>query len=573
MYESFIFIKKKQHAWLITSLLLFLSQSVWAFLEGDMAEGKRLYEHGIGHNGKPVKAFGQGGVIFQGEDATCLRCHRRSGFGGSEGGYYVPPISSKFIYEPSRRDRNDRFRAAFLEAQNIQHWVRVRMPRMRPAYTTSTLANALRDGHNPSGTAFDQLMPRYQLDDKDVANLAAYLSTLSKETSPGVDDHYLHIATVISPEIDPDARDAMLETMKAYVNWYNERLYSDIAHESSARAYGMDVRSSTRLWRLHIWELDNQQETWRTQLEHFQRKQPVFAMVNGLTNGSWAPIAGFCDDMKLPCLFPLTELPQNSRESGGYNFYYTRGLELEADILSAYLDKMQNRPDQFVQLHDSSHYGIEPASRLVDNLTTRHAGVKMQTRAYANEQELESILIDLQENNETESGIIIWSSPEDDSILGVLQRTGIKRQPLFVPAHMVRKLMVHSRDDLPISLPGNLHITWPFSLPQTYQADAYRVRGWMRSRGLSIKDEKIQMLSYYGMNVLRDSTRHLFEHFYRDYLVERIEHEVESSPNPGIYPSFSLGPEQRVMSKGGYVLKPDEVTRKSLNVAADWIVP
>jgi hypothetical protein len=126
---------------------------------------------------------------------------------------------------------------------------------------------------------------------------------------------------------------------------------------------------------------------------------------------------------------------------------------------------------------------------------------------------------------------------------------------------------------LPISLPGNLHVTWPFSLPQTYQADAYRVRGWMRSRGLSIKDEQIQMLSYYGMNVLRDSTRHLFEHFYRDYLVERIEHEVESSPNPGIYPSFSLGPEQRVMSKGGYVLKPDEGTRKSLNVAADWIVP
>ena len=75
------------------------------------------------------------------------------------------------------------------------------------------------------------------------------------------------------------------------------------------------------------------------------------------------------------------------------------------------------------------------------------------------------------------------------------------------------------------------------------------------------------------MNVLRDSTRHLFEHFYRDYLVERIEHEVESSPHPGIYPAFSLGPEQRVMSKGGYVLKSDEKRKNALRVAADWVVP
>jgi len=566
-------IKKNLTTVLIVSLLSVPSLTAHAFLQGDVLMGKKPYERGIVHNGQPVTAKGQNNVVFQGDEAACLRCHRRSGFGGSEGGYYVPPISAEFIFKPSRRDRNDRFRAAFLEAQNIQHWVRVRMPRVRPAYTTSTLAEALRDGHNPSGTEFDQLMPRYQLDDRDVANLAAYLATLSKELSPGVDEHYLHIATVVSPGIDPVERDAMLATMQAYVSWYNERLYSDIAHESSARAYGMDVRSSTRLWKLHVWELTGQAETWRAQLDRYQREQPVFAMVNGLVNGSWSPVAGFCDALKLPCLFPLTELPQNGQAPGGYNFYYTRGLELEADILSVYLEKMKSRPENLVQLHDNSRYGTEPASRLTEKLTVRLPEVKIQTISFDNPQELKTILQSLQGLDGAAPGIIVWSNPESDATLEILKRSGIGDRPLFVPAHTVRKQMAHSRADLSVALTDNLHIIWPYSLSQSYQADAFRVRGWMRSRGLPIQDEKIQLLSYYAMNVLRDSTRHLFEHFYRDYLVERIEHEVESSPHPGIYPLFSLGPEQRVMSKGGYVLTPDETTKNTLKVAADWIVP
>ena len=573
MFAFWSDIKKNLTTMLCVSLLSVLSLTAYAFPQGDVLMGKKLYEQGIVHNGQPVTAKGQSNVIFQGDDAACSRCHRRSGFGGSEGGYYVPPISAAFIFEPSRRDRNDRFRAAFLEAQNIQHWVRVRMPRVRPAYTMSTLAKALRDGHNPSGTEFDPLMPRYQLDDQDVANLAVYLATLSKEISSGVDEHYLHIATVISPGINPVERDAMLATMQAYVSWYNERLYSDIAHESSARAYGMDVRESTRLWKLHIWELTGQTESWRAQLEQFQREQPVFAMVNGMINGPWSPVARFCDELKLPCLLPLTELPQNSQAPGGYNFYYTRGLEQEADILSVYLEKMQNRPKNLIQLRDNSRYGIEPSLYLAKKMAARLPEVTIQTISFGNTQELETILKSLQGEVGTAQGIIIWNNPEDDKILEILQQADTNDQPLFVPAHMVRKQMAYSRADLSVTLTGNLHIIWPFSLPQTYQADAFRVRGWMRSRGLRVKNEKIQLLSYYAMNVLRDSTRHLFEHFYRDYLVERIEHEVESSPHPGIYPLFSLGPEQRVLSKGGYVLVPNKAAKNTLKVSADWIVP
>lgn len=569
-----VFIVKKMFIGLLLGLLSILSLPVQAFPEGDAEKGKRLYEQGVSHNGQPVKALAQDGIIFQGEDASCLRCHRRSGFGGSEGGFYVPPVSANFVYEPSRKDRNDRFRAAFLEAQNIQHWVRVRMPRMRPAYTPSTLAVALREGHNPSGTEFDQLMPRYQLDDQDAANLSAYLAILSKTISPGVDDHYLHVATVVGPNVNPVERDAMLETMQAYARWYNERLYSDIAHESSARAYGMDVRNSTRLWKLHIWELVGPPETWRAQLEHFQHQQPVFAMVNGLVNNAWSPIATFCDDMRMPCLLPLTELPPDRREDqGGYSFYYTRGLQLEADILSIYLENMPDRLENLVQLHDTSRFGAEPALRLAGQLSARLPDLAIQTIPYENPRALEAILKNLRGKVGKDQGIVVWSHPDDDSILEILQRSGVQEQPVFIPAHMLRKQMAHGRSEFSSPLPDNLYITWPFSLPQTYQADAFRVRGWMRSRGLPVKDERIQMLSYYGMNILRDSTRHLFEHFYRDYLVERIEHEVEGSPHPGIYPAFSLGPEQRVMSKGGYILKPDEARKSTLSVVADWIVP
>lgn len=539
--------------------------------QGDPELGRRLYELGLNRNGQPIRAEDRNGVVYEGEQAACLRCHRRSGFGGSEGGYYVPPITAEFLFQPSRNDRNDRFRAAFLEAQNAQHWIRARMPRSRPAYTDETLAQALRESHNPSGTRFDPLMPRYALDQADLANLTAHLRRLSKELSPGVDEQYLHLATVVGPGVDPGEREAMLATTRAFVDWYNERLLGDLRHLASTRAYGMQFRSSTRLWKLYVWELEGERDTWDEQLQRHLAERPVFAMVNGLVAGPWAPIAEFCDAQALPCLFPLTELPALNRPTGGYTIYYSRGLELEADLLAHHLATMESPPRRILQLHQAGSGETRVAARLAEHLAERLSGVHLQTLAFDEAAQLATLLDRRVRESPAPEVVVIWPGSELAALEAALAHPALAQVPVLTCSRALEAALAGRAGSLTREQAHRLTAAWPYSLPDARPSDAYRVRGWMRSRGLAVTHERIQFMSYYSLGILRDALRHMFEHFHRDYLVERVEHEADGAQNPGFYPVLALGPEQRLLSKGGYVLGFDQAGRPI--PLSDWIVP
>ncbi len=554
---------------LLLALLTPLAQA--AFPEGDAELGRRLYEQGIGHDGQPLRTHGE--ITYEAEQAACMRCHRRSGFGGSEGGYYVPPIIAEFVYEPSRLDRNDRFRAAFLESQSTRHWVRLRMPRSRPAYTVETLAQALREGRNPSGTEFEALMPRYDIDDQDVANVAAYLRGLSKEISPGVDDDYLHIAVVLGPGVDPGEREAVVRTTEAYAKWYNERLIGDMGHPSAARAYGMDVRETTRLWQLHFWQLEGDSGTWTEQLERFQAERPAFLTINGLIDGPWTPVGDFCNAQRMPCIFPLTDLPDALSDLGGYNLYYSRGLDLEADLLATYLSEPEHRPARLVQIHDGSDYSHRPAKRFAEAAGRQAPGLTIATELVADGAALEALLDRIAAEPGAKPGLVVWPGPYFDRLAELLDRDGLREVPLFASSHLIKDKPRGATDMLPPSLADRTRITWPYSLPDAYYPDSFRVRGWMRSRGLPVTHERLQFMSYYSMGLLRDATRHMFEHLYRDYLLERIEHEVEGAANPGFFPFLTLGPEQRVLSKGGYVLRGSDTTPGAVVADTPWLTP
>jgi len=546
--------------------------TVQAQSDGDPALGQRLYERGINRLGEPIRTVGD--EAHTGEQAACMRCHRRSGFGGSEGGYYVPPITSEFLFSPTRNDRNDRFRAAFLEAQSVQHWIRARMPRSRPAYTIDTLATALREGRNPKQTPFEQLMPRFELDDQDVANLYAYLQGLSKVTSPGVDEEFLHIATVVGPGVDPGEKDAMLRTTEGYLSWYNERLRGDLTHQASTRAYGMQFRSSTRLWKLHVWSLQGPPETWSAQLRDYQAKQPVFLITNGMVRGSWAPVALFCNSEKIPCLLPLTDLPQSQGELGGYNIYYTRGLEFEADLLALYLSDLKARPKHLLQLHDVTEYSLVPAKRFNAVAAEQLPGIEVVTVPVRDDADLAAAFRRISSDSPEDWAVVAWPGAYLPDVAKHIQGRKLQRLTVYASSLTVKD-GAHGIANLTVpELGDHIRIIWPYSSPDNYHPDAFRVRGWMRSRGLAVTHERTQFMSYYSLGILRDSMRHMFDHYHRDYLIERIEHEVEGAANPGFFPTLSLGPEQRVMSKGGYVLRASQESGELIFAqVSGWLLP
>ena len=97
--------------------------------------GRRIYREGLPGSAQPA----------------CASCHRRSGFGASEGGVYVPRVTGPALFQSGQLRRVDRFRDLYQEVQPAPYNSRLRDPRLRPAYTQETLAAAVREGRDPTG--------------------------------------------------------------------------------------------------------------------------------------------------------------------------------------------------------------------------------------------------------------------------------------------------------------------------------------------------------------------------------------------------------------------------------------
>lgn len=88
---------------------------------------------------------------------ACAACHGRDGEGGGEA--RTPPVTWRALSAPGPQ---------------------------RPAYDAASFAAALRDGRDPGGRVLARLMPRYALDEDDIAGLRAYLQGLPALQRRGV---------------------------------------------------------------------------------------------------------------------------------------------------------------------------------------------------------------------------------------------------------------------------------------------------------------------------------------------------------------------------------------------------
>jgi hypothetical protein len=116
-------------------------------------------------------------------------------------------------------------------------------------------------------------------------------------------------------------------------------------------------------------------------------------------------------------------------------------------------------------------------------------------------------------------------------------------------------------------------VVWPYEQPGAYHPRKFRVRAWMNSRRLPITHSHTQMQTYYAMTMLEFGLMHVITDFYRDYVMEIVEHLAESELNVGTHPELGLGPGQRIASKGAFIAELAPETRLGYRVVSDWIVP
>jgi hypothetical protein len=512
--------------------------------------GRRMYLDGILPSGELMSGMIQNDIEVSGDQVKCGACHRPSGMGSTEGQQVVPAVTGKILFEPLQ-----------LPASKPPA-----TPILRLAYTRETLKRAIRTGIDANGKLLDPNMPRYPLDDSSLDLLIDYLDTLSVDFSPGVDQHDIHFATIVSDSVGPKKKKALLDVMQTFIEQKNVETRHETERAEHAPWHKEWIFKPYRKWVLHVWELQGPRETWAKQLNEYYAEHPVFAVLSGVVSGSWEPIHDFCQDNKIPCLFPTTDLPVIA-EKDYYPIYMSRGMTLEGEGIAAHIadDMGIHGQDSVVQVYD-------PEDELAKTAATS-LKMKLKDKADLHDIEISTVTsnavkkpFDLPDD----SILVVWGDQHllNDCITNIEDVHAIKRIYLSTTLYGV------DAKQIPEGISDITYFINPQEMPGKLARLILRSTGWLRAKRIYAPDEKrIQANAYFALKVTGSALRVIRGYFYRDYFIERVENAIDNAPYTSVYPHIGLAPGQRFVSKGFYMAKMAEGNASKLVNVTEWTTP
>ncbi len=494
-------------------------------MAGDPDDGRRLYREGILPSGEPLTAIVAGDVPILGTQFSCQSCHGQSGMGASEGTYIVPPIAGQFLFAESPQPA-------------------------RPAYDEDSLARLLRDGVTPGGRQLGEVMPRYRLTDEDVSALTVYLKELSSGWSPGVDDTHIRFATVISDDVSEAEREAVLAVLNTFVEEKNRQTRNDSERWDRGSTPESRLPTVHRDWVLDVWTLTGSSDTWNEQLEQRYRDNPVFALLSGLSHQSWGPVGRFCERNEIPCLFPGADA--TDAENGDfYTLYFSRGLELEADLIANHLAR--HPTSGVVQV--SCAAGPEQAAEYLQK-TLEVSGVHVRNISFDCD---EAPPVDDLGDLSSDTAVILWL---DSAHIDAL-RAAVPGARIYVSSTLLAGTFE--------SLTGPAFLAHPFRLPGQFDPAFARFAVWAKTRGIELTSPRRQAEAFFACLAIKDAVAHIGRFFVRDFVLDTLDHAQSIVVYLSFYPRPTVGPRQRFVNKGGYVLS---INDGELDVTdAAWIIP
>jgi len=522
-------------------------------VEAAMRLGEAMYMNGILPSGKPMEATVQGDLKVSSATsamATCSNCHMRSGLGSYEGLVLTPPTNGANLYAP------------LLYARDLPGIVGVgemAFENQRPAYMDETLAAAIQYGIDPAGRSLLETMPRYDLNERDMEIMIFYLKNLSSKYSPGVTANEVRFATIVTEGVSPQDRNSMLEPMKAFVK-----------AEWNASVAGLRQWRPERTHRslsLDVWELKGQPDTWYGQLEALYRRQPVFAILGGISYGPWGPIHQFCEKSRIPCVLPLADLPVISGDHF-YTLYFSKGYYQEGEAAAKFLARALALPadKQLVQVYREDERGSAFAAGFGE--TWKKSGATaVKTRVLRAGEATGREFWKGLASTYKDAALVIWLGPAD--LAGIEELGAAKEQPsaVFVSASMLGSAL----SSIPDSIRDFTYITYPHRLPGEEALDVNNVENWMKYKKIPVTNMAVSSKAFFLTRMVSTVLSNLREDFYRDYFLDLFDVQGEQTMIV-TYPRVTFGPGQRYASKGCYIVTLTKGPQPKIFSQTDWVI-
>ena len=567
---------RKTFYWLFVFAVVTAGFAVHAATPANLLEkGRRIYQDGVLSSGKPLVGSRFDNIKVEGAEAACINCHLHSGMGSVEGNLQIQPISAKYLFGEEKALATMDVRGG--KRFNLSH----------PPYTDVSLATTIRTGIKNSGSEMNVMMPHFDLNKQDMAALTAYLRQLSSQWSPGAAADKIHFATVIAPGVEPELRKAVLDILK-YT--FAQKNANTVAPKNVGRRRHMVtaaemVFGTERAWELHVWELQGVPDTWSKQLENNYRKQPVFAVISGISNTTWQPVQKFCERQHVPCWFPSIDLPP--AEAGRYSLYFSRGVALEASVLAKYLRSKPDRPHRVIQVYRDDYVGSHAAKDFADALSG--SGIKVDARILRenNHKELLKALQELTAND----AVMFWLRPAD--MASLKEVAPAMKATIYFSAELIGG----EHGPIPETWKNMARLVYPYELPEQRMANLALFHAWFMRSKTPLVDEPVQAETFFAVDFLSKTVAEMLDNLYGDYLLERARNMLSKQETAGaeelarerakqgpqvtagsskwesttIYPHLSLGNDQSFASKGAYIVRFGDGGK--LIAESDWIVP
>ena len=522
--------------------------------------GEIMYQKGLLPSGKPIPALVQGEIEMDGSMATCTNCHLPSGLGSLEGGIISPPTNGAKLYAPLRGPKD-------IPGSTMKRSMFTGPA--RPAYTDESLGKVLLTGVDPAGRTLNEIMPRYVLDDKEMEILVHYLKNLSSKFSPGLTQDEIRFAIVVTGDVSAADRDALLQPLRVYIrdDWNERRnMFSDqwnAVWNSSAKPATGDV---FRKIELDVWELNGNPDTWGQQLDAYYRQKPVFALLGGITGGSWAPIHDFSEKNRIPCILPITDLPVIS-EHERYTLYISKGLYQEGEAAAKFLSRVFTLPEdkQIVQVFRENERGRALAKGFTATWG-KLGNAKLVDRIVPGDAKTGAEFWKELAKSHPGAVFLLWLDAADLTGVGALADS--TNRPLVVSSSMLAGELAA----LPDSVREFTFITYPTRLPEESEYSRTLVRNWLKFKKLPVTNLNIASRVFLLKSILTEALLNTAGEYYREYFLDSLDESRDQTLSSMIYPSLSFGPGQRYASKGCYMVTLTKGNNPKVVRQSDWVI-
>lgn len=580
------YLRASNYRSLIILLLLIVSQHVFAEtlqrkestssgIEGYTHQqalqlGEQMYRKGILPDGTTMQARVQGDIPADGEVFTCTLCHRRSGLGTSEGAVIALPVNGLNLFR-SRVEWDARRRhssTASADSRTRQVPASMLGDDLRQPYNAQTLSWAIRNGVDPDGRMLDELMPRYDINDSDMALLIYYLKNLTRTQSPGVTDGKIHFATIITEGVAETDKAAMLNVLETVIADRNSQTRNQIKRAEKGAFIRRELDSAYRTLELSIWELTGPPQTWKKQLEEYNRQQPVFAILGGISNADWAPIHAFSEQNELPVILPITERPVISSGSA-YTLYFSKGLYQEGESAASYIRRQEAalHDVRIVQVYKKGSEGELVARGFKEKWQRFSASTVLNYELDDTRLKKDNGWQDLIEPGK-KTFVLLWVSDAQPTLSSLFDDHEHKSFKVFVSSTLLKEGYASIADEYR----DRVYITYPYAFPEEKKRNLASLETWLKIKNIPKGDQRIQSKMYFLGWILSDTLAGIKSEFYRDYFMERIEMMKDQTHSISVYPRLSFGPGQRYASKGCYVIQLTKGESPHLLKVSDWIV-